>query len=256
MANTAATNIGRVTQVTGAVVDVRFDPALKRLDIDLDFPPGSRFPHPETGRPCAVYDTEPRDWRHLNFFQFECYLHAHVPRVDGGPDGGGVKRVAVPWARPFGQFTLLMESMVLLLARGGMTVAEVARTLGEYPQRIWGIVLHHVARAHARLDLGSVRVVSVDEVCRADRCYQTNLKYEVADWVPRPLRQARRGRNFARVAGPWMDVGNHCTGRGTCLPQVGQHQFARGAQRVGVRALVGVAGVHARPDHQHRVRCP
>jgi hypothetical protein len=28
--------------------------------------------------------------------------------VDGGPDAG-VKRIAVPWARPFGQFTLLME---------------------------------------------------------------------------------------------------------------------------------------------------
>ncbi len=30
----------------------------------------------------------------MNFFQFECYVNAHVPRVDGGP-GTGVKRVAV-----------------------------------------------------------------------------------------------------------------------------------------------------------------
>ncbi len=42
------------------VVDIRFDQALKRLDIDLDFPLGSRFPHPDTAQPCPVYDAEPR----------------------------------------------------------------------------------------------------------------------------------------------------------------------------------------------------
>ena len=53
------------------VMEVRFDAELRRLDIDLDFPPGSRFPHPESGQDCPVYDTEMRSWRHLNFFQFE-----------------------------------------------------------------------------------------------------------------------------------------------------------------------------------------
>jgi transposase len=148
------------------VVEIRFDGHLKRLNIEVDFPPGSRFPHPESGEACAVYDSEPRSWRHLNFFQFECYVHAHVPRVEGGP-GSGVKRVEVPWARPHSGFTLFMESMVLLLARSGMTVAEAARTVGEYPQRVWTVLLHHVAEAHGRMDLGEVRVVSVDEVCRA-----------------------------------------------------------------------------------------
>lgn len=177
------------------VVDVRFDEALKRLDIDLDFPPGSRFPHPQTGQPCAVYDSEPRTWRHLNFFQFECYLNAHVPRVDGGPDAG-IKRVTVPWARPFGQFTLLMESLALLLAQSGMTVAEVARTLGEYPQRIWGIVLHHVAQAHARMNLEDVRVISVDEVSRArGQDYLTIVSEPRQDGRPTRVLLAVEGRD-------------------------------------------------------------
>jgi transposase len=148
------------------VVDVRFDKEFKRLDIDLDYAPFSRFPHPESGELCAVYDSDPRSWRHLNFFQFECYVNAHVPRVDGGPDHG-VKRVSVPWARAQSGFTLFMESLVMLMARSGMTVAEVARTIGVYPQRIWSVILHHVRKAHAAMDLSSVRVMSVDEVCRA-----------------------------------------------------------------------------------------
>jgi len=148
------------------VVEIRFDGDLKRLNIEVDFPPGSRFPHPGSGEACAVYDSERRCWRHLNFFQFECYMHAHVPQVDGGP-GAGVKRVEVPWARPHSGFTLFLESMVLLPSRSGMTVAEAAHTVGEYPQRVWTVLLHHVAEAHGRIVLREVRVVSVDEVCRA-----------------------------------------------------------------------------------------
>lgn len=72
------------------VVDVRFDAELKRLDIDLDFAPGSRFAHPDSGQPSPVYDSEPRSWRHMNFFQFQCYVNAHIPRVDGGPGVGVV----------------------------------------------------------------------------------------------------------------------------------------------------------------------
>ena len=40
-----------------SVTDIRFDPALRRLDIDLDFPPGSCFVHPDTGQSSPVYDT-------------------------------------------------------------------------------------------------------------------------------------------------------------------------------------------------------
>jgi transposase len=148
------------------VVEVRFDEERKRLDIDLDFPPGSRFAHPETGQLCSVYDTEGRSWRHLNFFQFECYVNAHVPRVDGGP-GGGIKRVSVPWARPHSGFSLLLESLMLVLARSGMTVSEAGRVLGEYPQRVWSVLLHHVEQAHAAMNWSSVRVISIDEVSRA-----------------------------------------------------------------------------------------
>ena len=147
------------------VADVRFDREQKRLDIDLDFSPGTRFTHPESGASSPVYDTQPRTWRHLNFFQFECYVHAPVPRVDGG-DSGGVKQVGVPWARPQSGFTLLMEAMMVLSAQTGMTAAEVGELLGEYPQRVWNVLLHHVEGAHKKLKLDGLEVVSVDEVSR------------------------------------------------------------------------------------------
>lgn len=147
------------------VADIRFDPGPRRLDIDLDFPPGSRFDHPATGQPSPIHDTLQRTWRHLNFFQFECYVNAFVPRVDGGPEGG-VKQVAVPWARPQSGFTLLLESMVMLCARTGMTAAEVGRVLGEYAQRVWNVLFHHVERAHQAIEVQAVQTLSIDEVAK------------------------------------------------------------------------------------------
>jgi transposase len=147
------------------VAEIRFDAQTRRLDIDLDFPPGSRFAHPETQELCPVYDTQQRSWRHLNFFQFQCYVNAFVPRVDGGPRGG-VKQVSVPWARPQSGFSLLMESLMVLLAQTGMTVKEIGETTGEYAQRIWTVLFHHVELAHDALELKGVKTLSVDEVSR------------------------------------------------------------------------------------------
>jgi transposase len=133
-----------------------------RLDIRLDFPPGTRFPRPSDGQLCTVYDTEEHSWRHMNFFQFECYLHAWVPRIDGRqPDG--VKTVAVPWARPDSGFTLLMEAMMVLLSQTGMTVAEAARTMAETPHRLWRVLFHHVDKAHQQIDVTTVTQLTVDE---------------------------------------------------------------------------------------------
>jgi transposase len=144
------------------VVEVKLDTGAGSLDLYLDFPPGSRFARPSDGRPCPVYDTAERTWRHLNFFQYECHIHAWVPRIDGGePDG--VKTVEVPWARPGSGFTLLMEAMMMVLTQTGMTVAEAARTLGENDHRLWRVLLGRVEAAHEKMDVSGVRQLTVDE---------------------------------------------------------------------------------------------
>jgi transposase len=76
------------------VAAANFDAEKKRLDIEIDFKTGGRFPCPDCGKAdCAVHDTVKKTWRHLNFF-----LHARVARIDC-PDCG-VRLVNVPWARP------------------------------------------------------------------------------------------------------------------------------------------------------------
>jgi transposase len=138
-----------------------FEGELRRLDLFLDFKTGGTFACPECGREgCKAYDTTEKQWRHLNFFQHEAYLHARVPRVTC--ERCGVKQVEVPWARAGSGFTLLFEAIVLALVKE-MPVNAVARLLNEHDTRLWRIVHHYVEEARERADFSTVRQVGVDE---------------------------------------------------------------------------------------------
>ena len=50
----------------------------RRLELWLDFLPGTKFPDPQSGELCPVHDTSNKQWRHLNFWQYETILHARV----------------------------------------------------------------------------------------------------------------------------------------------------------------------------------
>ena len=143
------------------VVSYEFDSDKGRLDLELDFPPGQTFVCPECNTEgCKVYDTEKKSWRHLNFFQYEAYLHARVPRVDCRKCG--VKLVQVPWARPGSGFTLLFEAIVMALARE-MPVRAMSKILREHDTRLWRVLNHYVEEARREADFSSVREVGVDE---------------------------------------------------------------------------------------------
>jgi transposase len=143
------------------VVRSDFDTAARRLDVEIDFTPASRFACPNCGAAdCPAYDTQRKTWRHLNFFQHQAYLTARVPRVRC--ETCGIRQVNVPWARPDSGFTLLFEAMVMTLV-SAMPVAAVARIVDEHDTRLWRVVHHYVAEGRARLDAAAVSRVAIDE---------------------------------------------------------------------------------------------
>jgi transposase len=138
-----------------------FDPEAHRIDIQIDFAPGSRFACPTCGAAdCPAYDTERMTWRHLNFFQHQAYLNARVPRVRC--DKCGIKKANVPWARPDSGFTLLFEALVMTMV-SAMPVNAVARQIGEHDTRLWRVVHHYVEQARAETDASEVTRVAIDE---------------------------------------------------------------------------------------------
>jgi len=138
-----------------------FDAEAHRLDIQIDFPPGSRFACPTCGAAdCPAYDTVRKTWRHLNFFQHQAYLTARVPRIRC--ETCGVKTVNVPWSRPDSGFTLLFEALVMTMV-AAMPVAAVARIVGEHDTRLWRVIHHYVEQGRARMDAADVTDIAIDE---------------------------------------------------------------------------------------------
>jgi transposase len=145
-----------------AVADVTFDPAAGRIDFQVGFVPGSRFACPHCGAEHQpVHDTQEREWRHLNFFQFEAYIHAKVPRVRC-ERCAKTTQVPVPWARPQSGFTQLMEALIVTLCQA-MTVRQVAQLLGVGDMRLWRTLDYYVDGARAQEDFSAVTNVGLDE---------------------------------------------------------------------------------------------
>lgn len=146
------------------VEKITFSEADKRLDIHLDFPKGSKFTCPLCGRKgVSAYDTHPKSWRHLNFFQYQALLHAPEPRLNC-PDCG-VKNAKLPWARPDSGFSLFFEALIMMLV-GDMPVKAIAEMLGEHDSRIWRVIRHYVREARKHEDYFDVHRIGVDETSR------------------------------------------------------------------------------------------
>ena len=91
------------------VHDINFDQNAGKLEIWIDFERGSSFYYEDKELGIKghfkAYDTTEKTWRHLNFFQYQCYLHAWIPRVDLG--NGKIRQVQAPWEGHAPGFTLL-----------------------------------------------------------------------------------------------------------------------------------------------------
>ena len=127
------------------VVDVAFDPQSGRIDFHRAFAPGTRCSCPQCGAEHPpVHDTLERDWRHLNFFQFQASIHAKVPRVRCGTCAR-TTQVVVPWARPNSGFSLRMEALLVTLCKT-MAVSQVAQLPGVSDGRVWRTLDHSSIR--------------------------------------------------------------------------------------------------------------
>ena len=58
---------------------LKLDESKHRLDIHIYFKGGTKFEYTNISGRFGVYDTGEKTWRHLNFFQHECYLNAVFP---------------------------------------------------------------------------------------------------------------------------------------------------------------------------------
>ena len=109
-----------------------------------------------------VHDRVERKWRHLNFFEHECYISCKVPRIMN-EQGKKPKRVPVPWARSGSGFTLLFEAYSMCLIEQEMPVNKAGKLLKEYPNRLWTIFNYWISIAYNDADHSNIETLGIDE---------------------------------------------------------------------------------------------
>jgi transposase len=152
----------------------------------------------------GIHDRVSRSWRHLDFFQFEAWLHADVPRV-ACTACGKTTQVPVPWAREGSGFTLLLEAFALSLCKE-LPVAQAAKQLRVQDHRLWRRIKHYVEAARAQDDMSQVRQIGIDETStKKGQQYIT----VVHDLPAKRLLFAKPGRDHQTVLDFSQDLQDH-----------------------------------------------
>ena len=148
-------------QAPWSVKDVNLDTARRRIDFNL-ICNARRLSCPHCKAPDqGVHDRLSRQWRHLDFFEFEAWLHAEVPRVACSACGQ-TSQIEVPWAREGSGFTALFEALALSLCQE-LPVRQAAVLLRCSDKQLWRRIEHCVSAARALDDMSQVSVVGIDE---------------------------------------------------------------------------------------------
>lgn len=143
---------------------VTFDSQKKRLSINVDFVKGALFKYKDekTGetKEYKAYDTVEKTWRHLNFFEHECYLIVRTPRIK--PDGGGIKLIMPPWSGVVAGFTMLFEALILELCQHS-PVSQVGKILNLSDRKLWHLLDCYVFKGLLQADHSALKMIGMDE---------------------------------------------------------------------------------------------
>lgn len=142
---------------------VDFNAEERRLTINVDFEAGSLFGVDGQDGEHPVHDTVVKRYRHLNFFQHECFLEARVPRCKL-PDGT-VRQVEPGWEGRLSGFTLLFEALVMAFCQQ-MTFSGVAKLTGISVYRAMAICKKYVDEVVSEADYAEVRRLAIDETSK------------------------------------------------------------------------------------------
>ena len=163
---------------------MKFDVKSKRLDVYIDFKKGSTFSYEdietkeetidgqkskieisrENFNNLKAYDTTEKTWRHLNFFEHECYINARVPRVK--LPNGKTKLIKTPWEGLSNGFTLLFEALLLQLCQA-MPVNKVAAITKTSDDKLWNMCERYIESVRGYENFEDIDAIGMDETSRA-----------------------------------------------------------------------------------------
>lgn len=133
----------------------------KKIAVGISHRKGVRFPCPECGMQCPVYDhVGARAWRHLDSGSYLTFVEARIPRV--ACLFHGVRQVEVPWALSQARCTIAFESWAIDVLQE-TEVLGATRLLRISWDEAWHLMERAVERGQRRKGRRVVARLGVDE---------------------------------------------------------------------------------------------
>ena len=130
------------------ITKVTTDHVHKRVDIWVDHHPGIEMPCPTCEEYCSVYDHgSEREFRHLDVFQMQTYIHVRLPRIRCKQHG--VLQVVSGLGEEASGMTYEFERFILDLAHE-CSVESISRLAGIHWHSCWRTINRAVERGKAR----------------------------------------------------------------------------------------------------------
>jgi len=144
------------------ISNIVIDTPGRRVDIFVDFVEQPKFVCSECGTESTqIHDVREKVWRHLNLFEYHCYVHCRTPRIFCSKCKKA-SDIKIPWARKGSGFSLVMEGLILSLSKI-MPVATIGYLLGETDNKLSRVIKFYVESACRKKNLSHVQNLGVDE---------------------------------------------------------------------------------------------
>jgi transposase len=159
------------------ITKVTTDHSLKRVDIWVDHHPGIELPCPTCEEYCSVYDHgSEREFRHLDVFQMQTYIHVRLPRIHCKRHG--VLQVVSGLGEEASGMTYEFERFILDLAQE-CSVESISRLAGIHWHSCWRTINRAVERGKSRKPHVMPQRFGVDEKSFAKGHKYETLIYDI-----------------------------------------------------------------------------
>ena len=187
---------------------IDIQPKNKVIDVFIDFKKGSNFSCLQCDELCSVHDSDFRRIRHLDLFEFQCYLNIRMPRIKCKEHG--VKTIrSTKLFREGSHYTFHLEHKIMRLCRQ-MSMSAISKEIHESDSNLWRVFKYYTRKGiEERIDLETTTRIAVDETATKRGHNYITIFTDMDSGDVILVEEGRKKEVFKKLYGWLFDKGGH-----------------------------------------------
>jgi transposase len=187
---------------------IDIQPKNKVIDVFIDYLKGSRFGCVQCEELCSVHDSDFRRIRHLDLFEFQCYLNIRMPRIKCKKHGVNTIK-STKLFRQGSHYTFLLENKIMRLCRE-MTMSAISKEIHEPDSNLWRVFKYYTKKGiDERIDLETTTRIAVDETATKRGHSYVTIFTDMDSGDVILVEDGRKKEVFSKLFGWLFDKGGH-----------------------------------------------